>query len=205
MRRARLVVIGVAALLACEGPDIGFPWDFERMLEQPRYDTYASSDFFEDGRAMQRPPEGTVAREPEPLPPWRAHAELEEATGPPPEPDMGLLTLGRERFGIFCAACHGEAGYADTRVARAMALRPPPSLHEPRIRALPDVRLLRVVEEGYGLMPGYGKVLSAQEQWAVLFYVRALQTSQHVELEALPPQLRERTRAALEGGQEGAP
>ena len=32
------------------------------MQDQPRYKAYKESDFFSDGKSMQDPPEGTVAR-----------------------------------------------------------------------------------------------------------------------------------------------
>jgi Cytochrome C oxidase, cbb3-type, subunit III len=71
-----------------------------------------------------------------------------------------------------------------------MTLRPPPSLHEPRIVAYPVGRLFRVVSQGYGLMPSYADVLSIEDRWAVVAYVQALELSQRVELARLPVELR---------------
>src|SRR5262245_17634074 len=36
--------------------------DLERMIEQERYQAYDASEFFDDGRVMRSPPEGTVAQ-----------------------------------------------------------------------------------------------------------------------------------------------
>src|SRR5690606_3072496 len=68
--------------------------------------------------------------------------------------------------------------------------RRPPALLTPDMRAMPVGRLLRVVEEGYGLMPSYAELLSPVERWAVVAYVRALQLSQGADLAALPPAIR---------------
>ncbi len=103
---------------------------------------------------------------------------------------------------MYCAACHGLAGDGDSPVARNMALRKPPSLHEPRIRALPAGRLYAVVRDGYGLMPSYAEELSVGERWAVVAYVRALQLSQGARLAELPPELRSEARARADAGAE---
>lgn len=97
-----------------------------------------------------------------------------------------LLRVGRERFDIHCAACHGALGDGASPVARKMQLRPPPSLHLARIRAFSPGRLFQVVQYGYGLMPSYAGVLSLRERWAVVAYVQALQLSQYARVAELP-------------------
>ena len=195
MKAAALALAAALATTACEGPHLGSPWDFERMLVQPRYDPYEASAFFADGMAMRRPPAGTV--------PWRSPDApsplLETPSGDtiPVPVDDALLARGRERFDIVCSPCHGLDGRAETPVAQSMALRPPPSLHEPRLRALDAAALARVVAQGYGLMPSYAPLLDARDRWAVVAYVQALQLSQHAALAALPPDVRSEAERAL--------
>jgi len=184
-------------LLACEGPDLGSPYDFERMLEQPRYEVYGASPFFADGMAMRVPPAHTIAYGPLPgAGPYEAAAvgrddSADEAVS------VELLEEGRERFDIFCAACHGVDGRASTPVADSMTLRPPPSLHEPRLRALPVDRIRTIAEQGYGLMPAYGGMLDPHQARAVAEYVKVLQSSQQMKLSDLPPSVRLEAREAL--------
>ena len=109
-----------------------------------------------------------------------------------------LVSRGGERFRIFCVACHGVLGDGASQVAENMARRPPPSLHEDRIRALPVGALFRVISEGYGLMPSYAAELSLEDRWAVAAYVQALELSQRVELAALPPELADKVKRWLE-------
>ena len=59
-----------------------------------------------------------------------------------------------------------------------MALRKPPSLHTPGTRADPAGKIFVTLREGYGFMPSYASVLSLDETWAIVAYVRALQASQ---------------------------
>ncbi len=144
------------------------------MREQPKLDAYDESKFFTDGRAMRAPPAGTVPRR-----------RPDEAPLPV---DAALVMLGKERFEIYCAACHGVLGDGRSYVARNMGLRAPPSLHlhgghEPAF-------YYDVVSRGFGLMPGYATQLSPRERWAVVAYLQVLLVSQRAKLEQAPPDVR---------------
>lgn len=161
---------------------------FDRMLIQPRYDPYASSDLFADGATMRTPPAGTLRYRAVPADPVLTTGLCGSApvTALPVALTRTLLERGRDRFGTFCAPCHGVLGDGDTMVATHMR-RPPPSLHEPRIVALADGTIFRVISEGYGFMPPYRIQLSVSDRWAVVAYVRALEQSQHAPVSELPP------------------
>lgn len=203
MGRLRARGLLVLALLPVSGCEVGSErqgFDWERMIEQERYDAYEPSTEFPDGKVMRTPPEGTVPRE-------RALEPAAVATGleagrpveriPLPVTET-LLARGQERFGIFCAVCHGAAGLGRSAVGRAMTLAPPPPLHGPRLREASDGHLFRVVTEGYGLMPSYARQLDARERWAVVAYVRALQLSQGADLDLLPGDVREEALRRLD-------
>lgn len=150
-----------------------------RMVDQPRADAYEGTSVFANGMVMRHPPSGTVR-----------YGAAGEAV---PEFDVALMREGRRDFEIFCAACHGVRGDANTVVAEDMTLRRPPSLHSERVRGHSDERLFRIASDGYGVMPGYAGPLDERQRWAVVAYVRALQLSQG----ALVSQLPQRTRRAL--------
>src|SRR5437016_4684877 len=46
------------------------------------------------------------------------------ATSFPMKVDRPLIELGKKRFDIICATCHGPVGDGDSIVARQMSLRP---------------------------------------------------------------------------------
>lgn len=161
---------------------------------QPRAQAYAPSAFFADGLAMRHPPEGTVPRQ-------RIVGNLELTTGKPagapPEVyvtaipvkvDRKLLDLGRKRFNIICATCHGPVGDGESIVAKQMALRPPPSLHLYADR--PVGYLFEVITNGFGMMASFAAELPVHERWAVVAYVKALQLSQASPLAAAPADAR---------------
>lgn len=210
-RRGVVTILLVSLLLgACKGVDTRVHWYFERMIRQTKYMPFQVGPFFPDNRAMRTPPGGTVpqgvvietlvltqgiAEGPE--------LELEPGGGavdfPFPLTDS-LLQLGRKRFDITCAACHGVAGDAASTVATKMQLRPPPSLHQANLRGYTPGQLFRVVTEGYGLMPSYATLLNWEERWAVVAYVKALQLSQSATVSTLPEPVRAEVLESLARG-----
>jgi len=163
------------------------PEDIDAMERQPKLLPYAASDLSPAGQAMRVPPAGAV--------PLERDLDAREPAGPSLTPQ--LLALGRVRFEVACAPCHGLAGDGDSVVATKMAQRPPPSLHEPRIRALSAEDIQTVIRDGYGLMPRASYRLSTRERWAVVAYVRALQLSQNLVLADAPEPVRARLREML--------
>jgi mono/diheme cytochrome c family protein len=189
--RGALLLAGAVALAGCESSDI------DPMELQQRYRPYDPIEQFGDGRSMLRPPDGTVPRE-RPLDTAAVRTGQDEK-GPlarvPIPVTAELLALGRARFEVSCAACHGTLGDGDSVVAAQMSLRPPPSLLDPKLRTIADGLIYRTITEGYGMMPSYAPSLSPRERWAVVAYVRALQTATTGRIDDAPPA----ARAKLEG------
>jgi mono/diheme cytochrome c family protein len=164
-------------LLAALSAAACHPSDIDPLDRQPKLKPYAASTLSPDGRAMRAPPVGAVPRE-------------REIALAQPEVTPALLALGRARFDVVCAACHGLAGDGDSIVAGKMGLRAPPSLHEPRLRELAADDIYAVIRDGYGLMPRFSTRLQPRDRWAIVAYVRALQLSQSLPLADAPPSVR---------------
>jgi len=171
-----LLAAAVLALAACGGQG-AVDTALQRMRTQPRYDPYERSGFFSNGAVMQPPPEGTVSRE----------QVLGAGTAAGREPGGGylaevpvpvtadLLSRGRSRFEIYCAACHGAGGYGGSVVAFNMVERRPPSLRRPELSKLPAGYYYQVITAGLGRMPSYAADLPVSDRWAVIAYLRELQ------------------------------
>jgi mono/diheme cytochrome c family protein len=193
----RLVLVAVLCGAACASCDarqnVHEPeWTLSRMLEQPRYEPYGQSGFFDDGRAMRSPVEHTVSRESvlgSPLYIDGIQGGVYAQQIPLPV-TVALLEEGRVEFDIVCAACHGVLGDGNSPVAAKMQLRKPPSLLADDIATLPAGRVYRIVTVGYGLMPAYDYQLTADQRWSVVAYVKALQRSQAAKVSELPEVLR---------------
>jgi len=199
--RPRLpAALAAAALLSgCREKVIPEP-DFERMIRQERYGLWEPCEHFADGRAMQRPPEGTVPRERVTgRPGYRDGVEGGRYVTEIPVPlTVPFVTRGRERYETFCAPCHGVLGDGASRVAMRMMLRLPPSLVGEPAKSFPPGRIYQVIDRGYGMMPRYADELpDIEDRWAVVAYLRALSLSRRADARTLPPDLRTRAEEEL--------
>ena len=164
------------------------------MSQQPSYRPQETNLVFADGRADRPPVEGTVAR---------GQLEADDhfdrgltngawATALPMPVTEQLLHRGRQRFEIYCAPCHGLAGYGDGPVARRAdnlmegTWVPPSSLHDATLLARADGHLYNTIKNGIRNMPPYGPQIPVDDRWAIVAYVRALQRSQHATLADVP-------------------
>lgn len=192
MSRSALLAAIVLVAMAASGCEIVFAEPTpgsHRMLEQERAEPYAASPVFEDGKVMRTPPPHSVRHRVHLVDRVVRTGRLDDGSWVEEVPiplDERALYAGQKHFEIICSTCHGRLGYADTPVARNMELRPPPSLHNARLRGISDGYLFDIVSEGYGLMPAFGYHLDERERWFVVAYVRALQKSQHLHLDELP-------------------
>jgi|GEM_PF-1274431 len=100
-----------------------------------------------------------------------------------------VLHRGQERYDIFCTPCHGLSGYGNGAVVRR-GFPQPPSFHQQRLRLLPTDHFVNVIRNGLDEMPGFANVISMEDTSAIAGYIRALQLSQNVHLDDLPPTLR---------------
>ncbi|MEM7453048.1 MAG: quinol:electron acceptor oxidoreductase subunit ActD [Planctomycetota bacterium] len=101
--------------------------------------------------------------------------------------DEDLLTRGRERFNIYCSACHGYSGNGDGLVnQRAVALNlsgsaawtAAKSLHDPEVKnseTNPVGRIFDTISNGRGTMGPYRDQIPVEDRWAIVAYVKALQ------------------------------
>ena len=174
------------------------------MDQQESYRPQEGNTVFADGRADRPPVEGTVARGQ-----LQGDDHLDRgvvggawaATLPMPVTEQ-LLHRGKQRFEIYCAPCHGLAGFGDGPVARRAdnlmegTWVPPTSLHDANVRSRPDGHLYNTIKNGIRNMPPYGPQVPTEDRWAIVAYVRALQRSQHATVADVPEEVRGRMAPA---------
>jgi mono/diheme cytochrome c family protein len=190
--RVLLPLAAVSTLAACERL-------MQDMYDQPRYKAQAPSSLWPDGASARPPEAGTVA--------FSAGAAAAAAAGrrqetmpgrqtptanPLPVSDA-TLARGRQRYDIYCAACHGAAGEGDGIVVQRGFPRPP-SLHTDKLRAAPDAYIYTVITNGIGIMYPHADRVAPHDRWAIALYIRALQLSQHATLDDALPAEREQLR-----------
>ena len=83
---------------------------------------------------------------------------------------------GRDAFSHYCAACHGLDGQ-NTGVPFVDRMSPPvPSLTSSHVQAYTDGQLKWVIDNGLWPtgMPGSSGILSDEEIWSIVVYIRHL-------------------------------
>jgi mono/diheme cytochrome c family protein len=200
MKSSRLSRLALTILGLLPGCTLLPPIDFQRMIFQDRFQVWQRCAWFEDGRAMRTPPVGTLPRdEPRGDPALTegivAGAYVERIPLPLTRP---VLDAGAARYDVYCAPCHGLRGDGDSVVASTMNLRRPPPIVGPAAQALPAGRVYQVIAEGYGLMRPYREdLITPEERWALVAYLRALSVSHGVPLDSLPPEMRREAERQL--------
>jgi mono/diheme cytochrome c family protein len=95
-----------------------------------------------------------------------------------------VVSRGKERYEIFCSACHGLTGNGDGMIVRR-GFRRAASFNDDRLRQAPVGHFFDAITNGWGAMPSYAPQIPAQDRWAIVAYIRALQLSQQ-NLQASP-------------------
>ncbi len=158
------------------------------MDDQPRFNAQKASDFFEDGRAMRDPIEGTLPRGF--LREDVVYYTGKDASGKlvkksPVAPTMEVLKRGQERFNIYCSPCHSRLGDGKGMVVQR-GMFPPPTYHQARIRDIEDGHIFDVITNGIRNMPSYRSQIPVSDRWAIVNYLRVLQRSQKAKLKDIP-------------------
>jgi mono/diheme cytochrome c family protein len=157
------------------------------MHDQPKYIPLRESTFFADARSARPLVDGTVARgqlrEDDLL--YAGKMGGQDATIFPSRVDAAVMARGHERFDIYCSPCHGRTGQGDGMVVRR-GYRRPPSFHQDRLRSAPVGHFFDVITNGFGAMPDYAAQIKAEDRWAIIAYVRALQLSEHAPMADVP-------------------
>lgn len=101
----------------------------------------------------------------------------------------GLLELGQQKFAIYCSACHGVLGDGNG-VTKQYGMVATPSYHDDRLRNMTEGEIFNTITHGKNTMLGYGDKLKAEDRWAIVAYVRALQLAAHAPVSDVPAEHR---------------
>jgi len=155
-------------------PNVDFLPD---MKYSPAYGAYSRNPSFADGRILQEPVAGTLARGETPLyyeaTPEDALRAGQELVNPINADDRAGLDRGAHVYRVFCVVCHGTTGAGDgpaaTRGVPALPLSAGNSVE------MKDGHLFHILTYGRGAMGSYAGQLTPHDRWRVIRYVRTLQ------------------------------
>ena len=180
------VVLAIAGTAGCRND----------MHNQPKYKSFAATDFFGDGRSARPTIPDTVAR-------GQLHVDEARYTGKVNGKDIDYFPIqitradlqrGQERFNIYCSPCHGRLGNGHGMVV-ARGLRQPPDYTDPRLVNAPVGHFFDVMTNGYVAMYSYASRVANDDRWRITAYIRALQLSQNA-----PQALVQQTQSRQQGG-----
>lgn len=89
----------------------------------------------------------------------------------PPADTPGLRRQGAALYAVNCAHCHGPTGTGDGPAAGYLN-RAPTNLQAAHVQAQPHHVLYSTVTDGLAVMPPFAGLLSAEERWAVVYYLK---------------------------------
>ncbi len=176
------------------------------MQDQPKVKPLRGATFFADGLGSRQPIEGTIPRgflrddnpefytgkksgaatasaTPAQQQTANAQAGAQQNSYPDDVVDFPIpvtkevVERGQSRYAIFCSACHGLTGNGDGMIVRR-GFRRAASFNDDRLRQAPVGHFFDAITNGWGAMPSYAPQIPVQDRWAIIAYVRALQTSQ---------------------------
>ena len=103
----------------------------------------------------------------------------------PPPVTAGFMQRGQERYRINCTPCHGLTGDGNGMIVQRGSPAPP-SYQVARLRQASARYLFDVITHGHGVMYPYADRVTPRDRWAIIAYIRALQTSRSVALSDVP-------------------
>ena len=179
--------LGLQGKLSRKPPTELFP-DMDR---QAKLRPQEPNRFFASGVSSQLPPAGTVARgepiqtasgavyrfEDSPVNTGHLAGSTNFVENNPLPVSEAWLQRGRDRFDIYCAACHGKIGDGNGIMKKLAAMPTVANLHDPRIVKMTDGDIFNTVTYGKGTMGPVGPLIQAEDRWAVIAYLRVLQLS----------------------------
>ncbi len=173
MRQLLAVSLSTVSLLSLAGCR-------QDMHDQPKFYPQRGTSLYADGRSVRPQVENTVARGQADVSSYRMTGMQggKEGDGLPMPLTMELVERGQERYNIYCTACHSRVGNGGGIVVQR-GYRPAGNFHTDRLRAAPLGHFYNVIANGYGAMPEYATMLTVEDRWAIVAYIRALQLSQN--------------------------
>ncbi len=173
MRRLATMTLAATGMLGLAGCR-------QDMHNQPKFYPQRGTTLYADGRSARPQVVNSVAR-----------GQLDEGSyfmtgftngkegdGMPMQLTPELMARGQERYNVYCTACHSRVGNGGGIVVQR-GYRPAGNFHIDRLRNAPLGHFYNVIANGYGAMPEYGTMLTIEDRWAVVAYIRALQLSQN--------------------------
>ena len=105
--------------------------------------------------------------------------EATQLSNPVPRSSQSVAQA-RDLYGVNCTMCHGQAGHGDGVIAayfKSAGRVPPADFTSERVRSRTDGQLYWLVSNGIGGMPAFRELLTDDQRWALIYFIREGQGS----------------------------
>lgn len=150
---------------------------FPDMEESQAYETWSENPYLPGGKTMVGPVEGTVA--------IHEHAynfvktpedELKAASLENPVVNEFNEEHANMLYDRYCLICHGAGGDGQGSLfTNGKYPIPPASFHAERAMDKTDGQLFHNIRAGFGVMGPHGPMMTVEESWQLVNYIRHLQ------------------------------
>jgi mono/diheme cytochrome c family protein len=90
-----------------------------------------------------------------------------------PHTDATAIAAGEALYQIYCWSCHGEAGLGDGAAGGAMGSKPA-NFQDDSVKSQSDGSMFWKISHGRGTMPAFIDVLSEEQRWQLVSFLRKL-------------------------------
>jgi mono/diheme cytochrome c family protein len=170
-----VVVLGCLFLINRNNGLRNFEWPTQ-MQYSPAYLSQTPNPVLPNGMTEQMPVPGTIPRGYRPFHYGSAPEEAIRAgfeLKNPFQPTDDNLTRGQQIFNNYCAVCHGATGAGDGPLIPKYPN--PPAYNTDKSRSLADGTIFHVITLGRKGMPAHAALVSFDDRWKAVLYVRKLQ------------------------------
>jgi mono/diheme cytochrome c family protein len=102
--------------------------------------------------------------------PWKAPVSADTLVSPYLIEPL-TLPQGQEIYTLYCASCHGHQGKADGIAANNLKVKPL-KFQDKKVTVQTNGALFWKIREGRGEMPSFKDMLSDEQKWQLVEYVR---------------------------------
>ncbi len=148
------------------------------MYTSPSKEVYGTSTLFGDTIYLGMPVKGSIPRgfTPYAYPNTPEGYAASEANKNPLVTTPELVAQGEVLYGKFCVHCHGASGAGDGAVGLKLP-GAPPSYLSPALMVLSEGKMFHSIAYGKGLMGAHASMLTQEERWKLVLYIKKLQSA----------------------------
>ena len=89
-------------------------------------------------------------------------------------PIIGSPDVGAKIYERYCTSCHGISGRGNGMMVRLLPIMPIDHTDAQKMDKITNEKLIKIITEGKGMMPGWNNILTESEINGLVSYIRLL-------------------------------